>query len=102
MSTGEVDWEVFAEHLRAQGEEHVLEEYPEYAEYLRGKAPKAGEASSAQANDPGVQTPDPAAPAPVQVIERIVEVLVIRCKFCQQLSPVELEKCRHCDEASFY
>lgn len=101
MSTGEVDWEVFAEHLRAQGEEHVLDEYPEYAEYLRGKAPKAGDAT-AGVGDPAVQVPDPAAGASVQVIERIVEVLVIRCKFCQELSPVELEKCRSCGEAGFY
>ena len=88
MPVGEVDWEVFAAHLRAEGQEHVLDEYPEYTEYLRSKA-----------------TPEQAAAeAPPGVIERIVErqVIVIRCKFCQELSPVDLESCKSCGAAKFY
>jgi hypothetical protein len=98
MSVGEIDWEVFAAHLRAEGQEHVLDEYPEYAEYLRSKA---GPEEPAPAPAPAEA---PAPEAPVQVIERIVErqVLVIRCKFCQGLSPVELEKCKSCGAEKFY
>ena len=95
MSAGEVDWEVFAAHLREQGEEHLLDQYPEYAEYLRSK--KAG-------GEPPPEVPSTVDEGPVRVIERIVErqVLVIRCKFCRELSPVELEKCKSCGEAEFY
>jgi hypothetical protein len=89
---GEVDWEVFAAHLRAQGEEHLLDEYPEYAEYLRSK----GESREPAASEPAAETK----PESVRVVERIVEV--IRCKFCQELSPVELPKCRSCGQEKFY
>ncbi len=89
---GEVDWEVFAAHLRAQGEEHLLDEYPEYAEYLRSKAKNEGPADAAPASDEKQES--------VRVVERIVEV--IRCKFCQELSPVELPTCRGCGAEKFY
>lgn len=91
MSGGEIDWEVFAAHLKEQGEEHVLDEYPEYAEYLRKKG--VGPA-------PAAAPPAPEAGESVRVVERIVEV--IRCKFCNELSPVEQPKCRSCGQEAFY
>lgn len=95
MSAGEVDWEVFAAHLRAQGEEHLLDEYPEYAEYLRSKKADA---------EPPRELPAEASEGPVRIVERIVErqVLVIRCKFCGELSPVDLDACKSCGAAEFY
>lgn len=95
MAVGEIDWEVFAAHLREQGEEHVLDEYPEYAEYLRQKGAPAAPAVVAPA-------PAPEADESVRVVERIVEVEVIRCKHCAELSPVELPKCRSCGAEKFY
>lgn len=35
----------------------------------------------------------------VRVIER--EILVARCKFCQQITPVDLDRCRNCGAAKF-
>lgn len=93
---GEVDWEVFAAHLREQGEEHLLDEYPEYAEYLRQKG---GDAAPAPV-DPAVEAPGAQPKETLRVVERIVEV--IRCKFCQELSPVELPTCRGCGAEKFY
>lgn len=99
MAVGEVDWEVFAAHLRAQGEEHLLDEYPEYAEWLRSKG-----ASAAPARDEAAAPEAAAEGERVRVVERIVEreVLVIRCKLCQQITPVEQDTCKHCGQASFY
>jgi hypothetical protein len=84
---GEVDWEVFAAHLRAEGEEHLLDQYPEYAAYLKRK-----NATGAETDKP------PEESAGVRIVERIVErqVLVIRCTKCRALVPAELPECRAC------
>lgn len=106
---GGVDWEVFAAHLRSQGEEHVLEQYPEYAEYLRGreKSPTRRTTAEHELRESRSSKPRAERSDAPQVIERVVEhtierqVVVTRCKFCQQLTPVDLERCANCGAMKF-
>lgn len=55
---------------------------------------------AAMADVPQRASPTPPdATGDARVIER--QVLVARCKFCQQITPVDLEACSHCGAAKF-
>lgn len=94
---------MFAAHLRDQGEEHLLDGYPEYAEYLRSKTSGGELQAEALAEAPAEAERGPV-PVDERIVERIVErqVVVIRCKFCQDLSSVDLERRKSCGAAKFY
>lgn len=60
-------------------------------------------------NSRSVQVPTPPPPRPEKIVERHVErykvierqIVVVRCKFCRTLTPVDLEKCENCGAKKF-
>jgi len=93
---GDIDWEAFAAHLRAEGEEHILEQYPEYAEYLKRKNTEERKVERRlDAKDNASSDP---APLRERIVEKVIErqVIVMRCAYCKALTPVDLRECQFC------
>lgn len=86
---GEMDWEAFAAHLRANGEEAALDHYPEYWEWLKKHRPDQEQADAPRGKVVREYDRDG-----VHVIER--EVVVVRCRECKALTPEGAEKCSGC------
>ncbi len=90
---GEMDWEAFAAHLRANGEEAALEHYPEYWEWLKKNKPE-GHGASAAIGEPRGRIVREYERDGVRVIER--EVVVVRCGQCRALTPEGETECGAC------
>jgi len=87
---GEMDWEAFAAHLRANGEEAALDHYPEYWEWLKEHHPE----QSREEEAPRGRIVREYEKDGVRVIER--EVVMVRCRECKALTPEGEEKCSGC------
>lgn len=95
----EVDWDVFFEHLRREGDEAAIAEYPQYEAWVAKQRQPSPVAAARTATIPLNSTsPDLPDQAAVHVIERIIErqVLVMRCQYCRELTPVDVDECRTC------
>lgn len=95
-----VDWAAFDSAQTPEERPALFEVYPAYEEWFKSRhlAPDgpSGAPSAARADVPQ--------DVPPRVVERVVEirVLVIRCKFCGNVTPVDLPVCERCGAHEFY
>lgn len=100
-----VDWAAFDSAQASEDRPALFKVYPAYEAWFNSRQlPPLAASPDGPSGALDVTGAAVAQEAPVRVVERVVErrVLVIRCKFCADITPVDLAVCEHCGAGEFY